>query len=104
MRRLTLAAAVLLTGAGCSTPAPRRWEIAMRNFVFEPRQLTVARGDTVVFSNTDFVPHTATARDSTWDSKSIDGGRTWSFVPTATGAHEYYCVFHPNMRATIVVR
>ena len=94
----------MAVGAGCGSPAPRRYEIALRNFKFEPARLSVARGDTVVFSNTDFVPHTATARDSTWDSKSIDGGKTWSFVPNATGTHEYYCVFHPTMHATIVVR
>ena len=76
----------------------------MQNFTYEPAQLTVARGDTVVFANTDFVPHTATARDSTWDSKSIDGSKTWSFVPTTPGTHEYYCVFHPFMHATIIVR
>ena len=95
---------MLLTGAGCSSPAPRRYEIAIKNFTFEPAQLAVSRGDTVVFSNTDFVPHTATARDSTWDSRSIDGNTSWSFVPTAAGTHEYLCVFHPTMRATIVVR
>jgi plastocyanin len=97
-------AAIVVVGAGCSSPAPRRYEIAIKNFRFEPAQLSVARGDTVVFSNTDFVPHTATARDSTWDSKSIDGSTTWSFVPTVAGRHEYLCTFHPTMRATIVVR
>lgn len=104
MRRLTLAATIILTGAGCSSPAPRRYEIAIKNFKFEPAQLSVTRGDTIVFSNTDFVPHTATARDSTWDSKSIDGSKTWEFVASAAGTHEYICVFHPTMRATITVR
>ena len=94
----------MVVGAGCSSPAPRHYEIAMKNFTFQPAQLTVARGDTIVFSNTDFVPHTATARDATWDSKSIDGSKAWSFVPSAPGTHEYYCVFHPTMHATIVVR
>jgi plastocyanin len=95
---------LVLSGAGCSSPAPRRHEIAIRNFTFEPAQLSVTRGDTIVFSNTDFLPHTATARDSTWDSKSIDGGKMWSVVTNAPGTHEYYCVFHPTMRATVVVR
>lgn len=103
MRGLTLAA-IAIVGAGCSPPAPRRVEVVIKNFGFEPTQLTVSRGDTIVFSNTDFVPHTATARDSTWDSKSIDGSKTWSFVANAVGTHEYYCVFHPVMRATLTVR
>ena len=103
MRRLTLAA-IAIVGAGCTSPAPRRYEVALKNFKFEPATLSVARGDTVVFSNTDFVPHTATARDSTWDSKSIDGGKSWSFVATAAGTHEYICAFHPTMGGTIIVR
>jgi plastocyanin len=104
VKRLTLLAITAFTGAGCSSPAPRRYEVAIKNFTFEPAQLTVAVGDTIVWSNTDFVPHTATARDSTWDSNSINGSNAWRFVANAPGAHEYYCVFHPTMRATIVVR
>ena len=99
-----MAAAIGAVGAGCSSPAPRRYEVAIKNFAFDPVQLTVAVGDTVIWSNTDFVPHTTTARDSTWDSKQINGSDKWQLVPTATGTHEYFCVFHPTMRATIVVR
>ena len=45
----------------------------MRDFGFTPAEVDVAEGDTIVWSNADFVPHTATARDAAWDSKAIDG-------------------------------
>ena len=76
----------------------------MENFVFVPAEVTVAAGDTVIWSNTDFVPHTATARDASWDSKAINGSEAWRFVAQTRGRHEYYCAFHPNMTAIIVVR
>ena len=78
--------------------------MTIKNFVFQPAEMTVAVGDTVVWSNTDFVPHSATASDSSWDSKAISGNEAWRFVARTPGRHAYVCVFHPNMKATIVVR
>lgn len=76
----------------------------MKDFAFAPATLTVAVGDTVVWSNADLVPHTATARDSAWDSSSIAASGTWGFIGAAPATHEYYCVFHPGMKGTVVVR
>ena len=90
--------------AACTRPAPRAHTVTIKNFAFEPAELTIARGDTVVWSNTDFVPHSATARDSAWDSKDIAANATWRDVPGKAGRYEYYCVLHPTMKGTIVVR
>jgi plastocyanin len=78
--------------------------VTIRNFAFDPAELTIPRGDTVVWSNTDFVPHTSTARNSGWDSKEIGANASWRHVPRTAGRYEYYCVFHPTMKGTIVVR
>ena len=76
----------------------------MRNVAFDPPSITVAAGDTVVWTNADFLPHTATARDAAWDSKTIEASGVWRLVTATPGTHEYYCVFHPTMKGTIVVR
>ena len=89
--------------AACTRPAPRAHTVTIKNFAFDPPELTIARGDTVVWSNTDFVPHSSTARNSTWDSKEIGANATWRYVPGTTGRYDYYCVFHPTMKGTIVV-
>jgi plastocyanin len=90
---------------GCAKkPAPRSYAATMKNFVIEPAVLTVSLGDTVVWTNTDFVPHSATAKDGSWDSKQIDANASFRYVATVSGRHDYYCVFHPNMTATLVVR
>jgi len=95
-----------LAGAtvACSRPIPRVHTVTIQNFAFAPLELTVVLGDTVVWSNKDFVPHTATARDTGWDSQAIGSSGTWRFVAGTSGRHDYYCVFHPNMKATIVVQ
>jgi plastocyanin len=105
-RLLSAAAPAILVGAvaACSRPAPRAHAVEIRNFVFAPLELTVDRGDTVRWTNADFVPHTATSRANRWDSGSINANGSWPFVADSTGRYEYYCVFHPSMTATIVVR
>ena len=90
--------------AACARSAPTAHTITIHDFAFAPATLTVSRGDTIVWSNADFVPHTATARDAAWDSKAIDGSSSWRTVAGSPGRHEYYCAFHPTMKATVIVR
>ena len=102
--RVAIASATLAGAiAGCAG-APRTHTVVMRNFGFDPATVTVAVGDTVAWSNADLVPHTATARDGAWDSKSIAANGAWHLVAATPGTHDYYCVFHPGMKGTIVVR
>jgi len=93
-----------IVATSCARRVPRSHEVVIRNLAFEPAVLTVAQGDTVVWRNTDFVPHTATAREGTWDSKTIAASGEWRVVARAPGRHAYYCVFHPNMTGEIDVR
>jgi plastocyanin len=97
-------AAAGLAYAACTAKPPRTHIVTISNFVFQPATITVAPGDTIVWRNSDIVPHSATARDSTWDSQSLAGNTTWSYVAKERGQHAYYCVFHPNMTGTIDVR
>ena len=97
-------AVAVTASASCTRRASRSYVISMVTMGFQPAELTVARGDTIVWKNDDFLPHTATARDGAWDSKSIDAGKSWSYVADKAGRYSYYCVFHPNMQGTIEVR
>jgi plastocyanin len=101
----TLASGTLAAGASaCSRRRPQTHTVAIRSFAFQPASLTVAQGDTVVWANGDIVPHTATARDGSWDSASLASDGTWRLVAARPGRHPYYCVFHPNMEGVIEVR
>ena len=97
--------AIVLACSACEQ-APRRHDVAIRNFAFVPDTLRIAAGDTVQFRNEDFVPHTATATATvhTWDSGTLEGGATWSSATFMTGTHNYLCALHPNMKAVLIVR
>lgn len=101
---MLIAVAVAASASCARRAAPSAHVVLMQNMGFQPAELTVNRGDTIVWKNEDIVPHSATARDTSWDSKAIDAGSSWRLVVEKPGRHEYYCVFHPTMRGTIDVR
>jgi len=71
---------------------------------FVPSQLEVASGDTVVWTNEDLVPHSVTAEDKRFDSGSIVGRASWTYVTTKNDRIAYHCVFHPTMKGTLIVK
>lgn len=98
---LLAVALVAATSAGCQDAKPRRHDVTIRAFQYEPATLKVAVGDTVVWLNEDVVPHTATAADAGWDSGSIGSRGSARVVIRRKGAQSYLCAFHPNMRAEL---
>lgn len=76
--------------------------IGMKNLVFTPPEVRVHVGDTVEWTNDDFLVHTATARDGAWDYTLPKGSHARLTVKTA-GTVDYYCRLHPNMKGRIVV-
>lgn len=95
---------VLLAGCAEGKAPPRAHRVAIQNFLFRPATLTVAAGDTVVWANEDFVPHTATAQGGTFDSGNLDAKGEWRWVAGAPGSYAYVCTLHPTMKGEVVVR
>lgn len=75
----------------------RSHRVVIEQMRFQPARLTVASGDTVTWINRDFVPHTATAADRSWDSGTLEQGDRWSLVVENGGSIDYTCLFHPTM-------
>jgi plastocyanin len=75
--------------------------VGMAGLKFQPAELTVAKGTTVVFDNDDTAPHTVTARSGGTDSGVIDPGKSFSLV--AAESFDYFCSIHPSMTAKLVV-
>jgi plastocyanin len=98
-------ALVLATAAcGGAGPAPRTRAVAIRAFRYVPARVEAAVGDTLVWSNRDVVPHTATADGGGWDTGSIPAGGEGRVVVRRSGRQGYVCAFHPNMKGVLVVR
>jgi plastocyanin len=78
--------------------------IAIDNFSFTPREITVASGTTITWVNRDDVPHTVVSTDKRFKSNAMDTDNQFSFTFTDAGAYTYFCSVHPIMVGKIVVK
>ena len=78
--------------------------VIIEGMKFVPDTLTVARGDTVVWVNKDFFPHTGTATGGRFDSHEIPAAKSWRYVPKKIGQFDYLCILHPTMKGMLVVK
>ena len=88
----------------CSGPwdeaAPEVHTVEIMTMKFQPSQLNVNIGDTVIFINRDFVIHDVTEAESKrWNSMPLKTGKSYRRV--VTGSVGYYCSFHPVMKGNI---
>ncbi|MBI3542895.1 MAG: cupredoxin domain-containing protein, partial [Deltaproteobacteria bacterium] len=62
-------------------------------------------GTTVMWVNSDSMPHTATATDGSFDSGTIAPGGNFMFTFNTPGTFPYFCSIHgaQSMSGTIVV-
>jgi len=69
---------------------------------YAPENLTVKRGDTVVWINEDPFPHTITAK-GVFDSHDIAASRSWRYRARMAGEFAYLCTLHAGMKGTLKV-
>ena len=74
----------------------------MENLEITPAVVSAKVGDTVEWINKDVFAHTATARNGDFDV-NLPPKKTGSFVLKKAGTVDYYCRYHPNMKATLKV-
>ena len=77
-------------------------QITMENMVISPASASAKVGDTIEWINKDILVHTATARNGDFDV-NMPAKKTVTSVPKKAGTIDYYCRFHPNMKATLTV-
>ena len=77
-------------------------QIVMENLVISPAETNAKVGDTVECINKDILVHSATARNGDFDV-TIPPKTTATSVLKKAGTIEYYCRFHPNMKAVLTV-
>jgi plastocyanin len=81
---------------------------------YDPKELTVERGATIIINNTDIMPHTVTNGMGPIDSKSgrvfatdiIKGGNSYELKigEINNGKYPYYCSIHPYMTGTLIIQ
>jgi len=86
---------------GQISPAAR---VTIRNFAFNPANLTVKAGTAVIFTNEDSVDHTVTSDTNAFDTGALSQGQFAVLLFRTAGNFPYHCTFHPTMRGTITVQ
>ncbi|MCU7549204.1 cupredoxin family copper-binding protein [Chitinophagaceae bacterium LB-8] len=82
---------------------PKVHTVEIKQMKFQPAELTVQKGDTVVWINKDIVAHDVTEESNkAWTSSILPLGKSWSMV--ATQSSNYYCSIHVVMKGKLVVQ
>jgi len=93
--------AVLTLGISISADAATI-QISMENLVISPAEASAKVGDTIEWINKDIFAHTATARNGDFDV-TMPPKKTVTSVLKKAGMVEYYCRYHPNMKAVLII-
>ena len=78
--------------------------VRIEGMKFVPERLEVAQGDSVRWTNADFVPHSVTATEAGVESGDLAQGKSWRFVARKKGEMHYICRLHPVMKGVLVVK
>ena len=82
---------------------PKTHTVEIKQMKFQPAELMVQKGDTVVWINNDIVTHDVTEEPGkAWTSSLIPAGQSWSLVVTQSA--DYYCSIHVVMKGKLIVQ
>src|SRR5205085_12071112 len=99
LRRCMLAAAsggALLLSAQAAAAAPRTYAVVIDKMKFGPLPAQLHKGDAIIWVNRDFLRHSATAVDHSFNVDLPAGGKGKT-VLTKSGAIPFVCRYHPGM-------
>ena len=105
MRLLIALVLVAVAASRASAGAPPRvHHVAIDGATFAPASLTIALGDSIVWTNKDPYPHTVTSDDGQFDSKQIATGKTFRLQAVKKGEYHYTCMLHQTMHGSFTVK
>ena len=79
--------------------------VDIKDFAFNPAQITVPVGGSVTWTKADTVPHTATGQDrAVLQSGAIAPGESFTQKFDTAGTFDYFCEFHAEHEGIIVVQ
>lgn len=119
--RLLLAVALLVPGMFAVVPAAKAGggcngsmngnvapssssKATITECAFQPIVTYIQQGDTVTWTNKDFVPHTVSGAGGLWGSDApMKKGDSVTYTFEDEGVFPYYCAYHPSMVGAVVV-
>ncbi|MFL6721678.1 MAG: cupredoxin domain-containing protein [Sphingomonas sp.] len=97
------AGGALLLCASSAAAAPRAYPIFIDKMKFGPLPAQLHKGDSIVWINRDFLRHSATAADHSFDV-DLPAGAKGKTVFTKSGTIAFVCRYHPGMRGVLQVK
>jgi plastocyanin len=99
---------VFVPAAGAHTGAPEEVgqnvaTITIRDSSFDPAQITVAPGTTVLWVVEDEGPYNVTAEDGSFASPALYQGYNFSFTFREAGTLAYFNALQPSMSGSVIV-
>ncbi|MGE8096699.1 plastocyanin/azurin family copper-binding protein [Pseudomonas fluorescens] len=92
---------------GCLMVSIPAWaegiKIDIKEFMFAPKDVTVAVGTKVTWVNDDQTVHTVKETHNVFHSAALDTNDQFSYQFNTPGTFEYYCALHPQMIGKIIV-
>lgn len=114
MRSSILVFVFFILLAGCGTPeeravsiekqqGPKLVTILIQQMVFNPAELYINDGDTVMWVNKDMVTHNIMEEaNKEWSSSPLASGQSWKLVVNKSA--DYFCSLHPVMNGKIILK
>ena len=87
-----------------AAPSASTVDINIAKFAYGPKEITVAPGTKIVWTNQDETPHTVTSNDKSFASKGLDTGDKFEHTFISEGDFNYICTVHPFMTGVVHVR
>jgi plastocyanin len=78
--------------------------IEIRDFLFEPPNVSVPAGTEVTWVNHDAAPHDATDNEGEWQIERMNQDDSDTLTFDTPGTFKYHCSIHPYMKGTLTVR
>ena len=100
---LLCAAAALLLPMPLAAAAPHTYTVVIDKLKFGPVPAAVHPGDTIIWVNRDFLRHSATATNHSFDV-DLPAGAKVKIVVKSRGRIPFVCRYHPGMRGTLLVQ
>jgi len=101
---LSCAAQTTTPTATPKTDQPQINNVEIKNFGFNPLELRIKKGDTVVWVNRDSAGHTITSDSGNeLSSPTISQNQEYRHTFTQSGTFNYHCTVHPSMKAKVIV-
>lgn len=85
------------TGVAAAAPGT----ITIKDFDYTPKPIDVQVGEKVTVTNADGTVHTVTAKDGSFDTGDLAGGKSASITVSKAGTFEYFCEIHDYMTGTL---